>query len=206
MTDSWAAVDSNHPFVINWRLPRSTNMSRFSARAFTVTLALALLSACGSGTHTIAQTSSSTTTLTCTSSGQASPTWTAPWARSGTTPAIVSAAVSGDTFKLTFDTGTPDFELTPQSSAHFNADSGLGQPIDLAGTAGVRIVLKGFRGDVNNYTGPDSYTSEGHLLLQVHSLGGWEGEASWAAGLSRAGCASVTAAGSTLTFNFIPSP
>jgi hypothetical protein len=114
--------------------------------------------------------------------------------------------VAQDTFKLTFDTGTPDFEVTPQTSARFTADSGLGQPIDLAGSAGVRIVLKGFRGDMDNYVGPASFTSTGPLLVQVRSLGGFEGHVSWGAGLSRPGCASVTAAGSTLTFHFIPLP
>jgi hypothetical protein len=107
---------------------------------------------------------------------------------------------------LTFDGGTPAFELTPQSSAHFYADSGLGQPIDLTGSAGLRIVLMGFRGDMDNYAGPVSFTSQGPLLVQVKSLGGWEGHASWAAGLSRPGCASATATGSTLTFRFIPLP
>ena len=111
-----------------------------------------------------------------------------------------------DTFKLTFDTGTPAFELTPQTSTHFRADSGLGQPIDVAGSAGVLIVLRGFRGDMNNYAGPASLTSQGPLLLQLRSLGGSEGQVSWAAGLSRPGCASVTATGSTLTFHFIPAP
>jgi len=70
----------------------------------------------------------------------------------------------------------------------------------------VRIVLRGFRGDMDNYTGPTTFTSQGPLLLQVKSLGGYEGPVSWAAGLSRPGCASVTAAGSTLTFHFIPTP
>ncbi len=102
--------------------------------------------------------------------------------------------------------GTPEFVVTPQTSAHFYADSGLGQPIDLAGAAGVRIVLRGFRGDTDNYAGPASFTSQGPLLVQVGSLGGYEGQVSWGAGLSRPGCASVTTAGSTLTFHFIPLP
>ncbi len=181
-------------------------MSSFYTRAFAVTLALALLCACGSTAHTAAQTSPSPATLACTPSGQASPSWPAPWTRSGSAPPIVSATVAQDTFKLTFDSGTPAFELTPQSSAHFYADSGLGQPIDLAGSAGVRIVLRGFRGDMDTYAGPVSFTSQGPLLVQVKSLGGWEGQASWAAGLSRPGCASVTSTDSTLTFHFVASP
>jgi len=180
-------------------------MRHFYPRAFTVTLALALVCGCGSTAGTAIQASPSPATLACTSSGQASPSWPAPWTRSGSAPPIVSATVGQDFFKLTFDSGTPAFEVTPQSSAHFNADSGLGEPIDLAGSAGVKIVLRGFRGDMNNYAGPVSFTSQGPLLVQVKSLGGSEGQASWAAGLSRPGCASVTSTGSTLTFRFIPS-
>jgi hypothetical protein len=200
------ASEAEEIFVINWPHERSSSMSRYYPRAFTVSLALALLCACGSNATNAAPTSPSPATLACTSSGQASPSWPAASTRTGSAPPIVSATIAQDTFKLTFDRGTPAFELTPQSSAHFTADSGLGQPIDLAGSAGVRIVLRGFRGDMDNYAGPDSFTSQGPLLLQVKSLGGSEGQVSWAAGLSRPGCAAVTSTGSTLTFHFIPSP
>jgi hypothetical protein len=180
-------------------------MSRIRAGGPIVILVLVLLSACGPGSTT-AETSPTPVTLSCTSSGMASPSWPAPSSRTGTAPPIVSAAAAQDTFELTFDGGTPDFELTPQTSARFSADSGLGQPVDLAGSAGVRIVLKGFRGDMDNYAGPASFASQGPLLVEVRSLGGYEGQVSWAAGLSRPGCASVTATGSTLTFHFIPLP
>jgi hypothetical protein len=166
---------------------------------------LILLSGCGTASPT-AQTSSSQAALSCTSLGQASPSWPAPETRATSAPPIVSATAAQDTFKLTFDTGTPEFQLTPQTSAHFNADSGLGQPIDLAGSAGLLIVLRGFRGDTDNYVGPASFISRGPLLLQVKSLGGSEGQVSWGAGLSRPGCASVAATDSTLTFHFIPLP
>jgi hypothetical protein len=167
-------------------------------------LAFVLLSACGSGS-TSAQTSPSPATLICTSSGAASASWPAPSTRTGSAPPIVSATAAQDTFKLTFDGGTPAFVLTPQAGARFSGDSGLGQPIDVAGSAGVRIVLKGFRGDMDNYAGPASFVSQGPLLVEVRSLGGYEGQVSWGAGLSRPGCASVTTTGSTLTFHFIPS-
>lgn len=203
-------------FVIIRRYRRSSSMSRIYAGLPMAILGLVLLSACGT-TGTTAQTAPSTSattaqatpspaTLSCTSSGQASPSWPAPWTRAGSAPPIVSATAAQDTFKLTFDSGTPDFELTPQTSTRFYADTGLGQPIDVAGSAGVRIVLQGFRGDMASYVGPTSFTSQGPLLLQVRSLGGYEGQVSWGAGLSRPGCASVTATGSTLTFHFIPLP
>jgi len=59
---------------------------------------------------------------------------------------------------------------------------------------------------MDNYTGPASFVSQGPLLVEVRSLGGYEGQVSWGVGLSRPGCASVTATGSTLTFHFIPLP
>ena len=89
-----------------------------------------------------------------------------------------------------------------QSSARFTKDPS-GQPVTLTGSFGVKIVLRGFRGDVQNYTGPTSLTSRGPLLRQVAELGDFEGVISWGAGLSSPGCASVTASGSTLTFHFI---
>lgn len=192
-------------FVTGGRGWRSTTMSRLGPRMFLLSLALALVSGCGSSAPTAAPAQQSTATLVCSSTGGASPTWPAPSTRTESTPPIVSATVAEDTFTLAFDKGTPAFELTPQNNAHFNADSGLGQPIDLAGSAGVKIVLRGFRGDINNYSGPTSFTSQGPLLLQVKSLGGSEGQASFAAGLSRPGCASVAATASALTFHFIPS-
>jgi len=44
------------------------------------------------------------------------------------------------------------------------------------------------------------------LLLQVSEVGDFEGVVTFAMGLSKAGCANVTASASTLTFQLIPSP
>ena len=57
---------------------------------------------------------------------------------------------------------------------------------------------------MQNYAGPTSFSSKGPLVVEVRSLGGSEGQESWAAGLSVPGCASVSASGSTLVFHFIP--
>jgi hypothetical protein len=131
----------------------------------------------------------------CTTSGAAS--------GSGT-PTIVSAAVSGDTLTLTFSNGTPAFEVTTQPSARFLEDPS-GRPSTLAGSAGVRIVLRGFRGDTSNLTGvPKSMTSKGPLLRQVAPIGDFEGVVSFGAGLSSPGCADVTSNQSSLLFRFIP--
>lgn len=168
---------------------------------------MALLAACG-GSSTATASPSPTpsptpTPLACTLSGSASASWPQPSSRTATTPPIVSAAVSGDTLTLTFDQGTPAFEVTPQSSSHFTETSGRGGPVDLTGSAGVLIVLRGFRGDMQNYTGPLDLKPNGHLLLEVREIGDFEGVIGWAAGLSAPGCAAVTSGGSTLTFQFV---
>jgi hypothetical protein len=106
---------------------------------------------------------------------------------------------------LTFDQGTPAFEVKTQAGTHFSQDPS-GKAVDLAGSAGATIVLRGFRGDMRNYTGPVSIISNGPRLLQVYEIGDFEGVVTWAVGLSGAGCANVTAAGSNLTFHFIAPP
>ena len=122
------------------------------------------------------------------------------------TPPIVSASVSGDTLTLTFDQGTPAFAVTPQSTAHFTETNGRGGPVDLAGSAGVLIVLSGFRGDMQNYTGTMDFKPAGPMLAEVREIGDYEGVIGWAAGLNAPGCANVTGGSSTLTFRFIPGP
>lgn len=107
--------------------------------------------------------------------------------------------------KLTFAMGTPQFRVEAVSSPHFIQDPS-GRAVDLAGSAGVKVVLSGFRGDVTNYAGQPSITSSGPLLLQVNELGDFEGVVTFAAGTSKPACANVTASGSTLTFQFIPAP
>lgn len=166
-----------------------------------------LLAACGSGTGGNSQVTPtpSPSPLACTASGPASASWPAPESRTSTTPPIVSAVAAGDTLTLTFDQGTPAFEVKPQAGTHFLHDPS-GMPFDLTGSAGATIVLRGFRGDMRNYAGPVSIISSGPKLLQVYELGDFEGIVTWAVGLGTAGCANVTAAGSNLTFHFIAPP
>ena len=77
--------------------------------------------------------------------------------------------------------------------------------MDLAGAAGVLVVLRGFRGDVQNYTGPSDVKADGTLLREVRMIGDYEGVIGWAAGLASTGCGNVTAGASTLAFHFIRS-
>lgn len=143
--------------------------------------------------------------LSCTSAGPASASWQSPDQRMATTPPIVSATVAGDTLTLAFDQGTPAFEVTTQPTAHFTATDGRGGSVDLSGSAGVLIVLRGFRGDMQNYTGTKDFTANGQALVEVREIGDFEGVVGWAAGLSRPGCAHVVAGTSTLTFTFFGS-
>jgi hypothetical protein len=110
--------------------------------------------------------------------------------------------VSGDTFTLAFVNGTPPFQVVTQSNADFVEDAS-GKKVTLSGTAGARITLTGFRGDMSNYSGPKTLTSTGPILLQVAEIGDFEGHVSWGVGLGVPGCATVTSGASTLTFHFI---
>jgi hypothetical protein len=170
-------------------------------------LALILTCACGAANSANGQPTPATASpvrLSCTASGAASALWPAVPSASATTPAIVSAVADGDTLKLTFASGTPQFEVAPVGSPHFTVDPS-GRPVDLAGTSGVRIVLRGFRGDVSNYNGAARFTSSGPILLETGAIGDFEGVVSFGAGVSRPACANVTASASTLTFQFMAS-
>ena len=132
----------------------------------------------------------------CTLSGAAS----AP----GPLSPIVGSAASGDTLTLNFKGGTPAFEVATQPASSFPADPS-GRQTTLAGSSGVRIVLRGFRGDVSNLAAvPKSLTSQGQILRQVAAIGDSEGVVSFGAGLSAPGCAQVTSSSSSLVFHFLP--
>jgi len=126
-------------------------------------------------------------------------------AQSSTSP-ILSAVVDGDTLTLTFDQGNHEFTIKPEPSSHFFGGDGRGSWVDVAGIAAAEITLTGFRGDVLNYTGPTSIKSRGPLLLEAREVSEFEGYVKWAVGLGGPACANVIAAGSTLSFHFIPAP
>ena len=106
---------------------------------------------------------------------------------------------------VTFDQGTPQFEIKTQAGTHFLKDPS-GIPVDLAGSAGLEIVMRGFRGDMSNYNGVVSIASNGPRLLQVYKIGDFEGVVTWAIGLSAPSCASVTVGATSLSFQFIAAP
>jgi hypothetical protein len=206
-----------HPTGMNQPIRRHLAGADLPSKAWRL-LALALLAltgACGSPrasqTHPSPAASSAPAAQaapaarTCTPSGPASASWLPADQQPAGRAGIVSAAVSGDTLTLTFAHGTPAFRTQPQSGATFSAGAS-GQPVKLAGSAGVHIALTGFRGDAANNAGPRSFTSGGELLREVREIADFEGTVEWAAGLATPGCASVEASGSILTFRFIPQP
>jgi hypothetical protein len=204
-------------------LALSISAARFTvevmrARVFRIAIVAAalavppLMSACGTSSPTAEASpkqtvspSQSASPLVCSTGGPASASWITPDQVTGSTPPIASAVVSGETLTLTFVQGTPTFEVTPQPTAQFTAVSGRGGTVLLSGTSGVRIVLRGFRGDMQNYSGTQDFIANGKTLVEVRELGDYEGVVGWAAGLSKPGCASVVVGQSTLTFTFIPS-
>jgi hypothetical protein len=111
---------------------------------------------------------------------------------------------TGNTLVFKFFAGTPQYHITPQANAHFTQDAS-GAPVNLAGTAGVKILFTGFRGFRPNYTGPKTLNSTGPLVLQVAETGDFEGYVSFGVGLSEPGCATVASNGTTLTLKFIKS-
>jgi hypothetical protein len=189
------------------------SMRRFGSLIVVVAmLTLPLLAACGAESPTAqaspspaTSTSPSAAPLTCTSSGPASASWIPPDKVTGTTPPIVSAAISGDILTLTFVSGTPAFEVTTQPNAQFTATDGRGETVVLSGSSGVGIILRGFRGDMRNYAGTTDMMATGKTLVEVREIGDYEGVVGWAAGLGQAGCANVAAGASTLTFTFFAS-
>ena len=169
----------------------------------TLILALTLLCACGGTPGSFATLPTpSPPGDTCNSSGFATLDWALPQPASNPAPTIMSVTVGGDFLRMTFFSGTPQFQMTPQPDAHFTQDPS-GSPVNLAGTAGARLLLTGFRGFRPNYAGPKTLTSKGPLLLQVAELGDFEGYVSWGVGLAGPGCANVSTSGSVLTFHFM---
>jgi hypothetical protein len=176
------------------------------------TFAAPLLSACGTSSPTAQASPTQTVSpsqgaspLACTTGGPASQSWISPDKVTSSNPPIVSAVVSGDTLTLTFAQGTPAFEVTPQATAQFTTISGRGGTVVLSGSSGVRIVLRGFRGDMQNYSGTQDFMTNGKTLVEVRELGDYEGVVGWGAGLSKPGCANVAVGSSTLTITFLPS-
>src|SRR6478736_2271767 len=111
----------------------------------TLVLALALLCACGAAApSSLTPSAPPSSSASCSSSGYASLEWALPQPASNPTPAITSITVSGDTLVFKFYAGTPQYQITPQANAHFTQDAS-GLPVNLAGTAGARILFTGFK-------------------------------------------------------------
>ena len=112
---------------------------------------------------------------------------------------IVSKSASGDTFSLTFDRGVPNFLAVSQTSPRFMSESGA--PVQLAGSAGLRITLSGLQ-TPGDPTGGASLMPGGQELVEVRRIADAGGVVIWAVGLRQPVCPTAVANGSTLTFRF----
>jgi hypothetical protein len=112
---------------------------------------------------------------------------------------IVAKSANGDTFTLTFDHGVPPFRAVSQPTSHFTSPTGA--TVDLAGSAGVLIILTGLQAP-GDPAGPRSLTSHGSLMWEVDRIGDAGGVVIWAVGLKTHGCPSATVNGATLSFRF----
>ncbi len=102
--------------------------------------------------------------------------------------AVRAGAQSGyDRFVIEFDGPVPPYDVTPQASATFDEDAS-GRPVELTGSAGLRVVVRGARG-AGSYTGPTDLRPSGTAVLrEARQIGDFEGVYTWGLGLSRAAC------------------
>ncbi len=111
--------------------------------------------------------------------------------------------MSADSLILTFDGGTPRFDVFYTQSSTFTAMDGGGGIVNLKGSSGVLIAMYGFRWDVQNYSGQTTFLVNGPVLQEVREIGDFQGTVGWAAGVSGGGCAQATVGPSSMTFRFV---
>jgi hypothetical protein len=99
-----------------------------------------------------------------------------------------------DRFVMEFERGSvPSYRVSPQNSAQFYQD-GSGEPISLAGNAGITVLAEQASGwDLETgqptLTGPRRYTPTGTTVLrEVASTGDFEGQVRWGLGLEGRAC------------------
>jgi hypothetical protein len=82
--------------------------------------------------------------------------------------------------------GLPAYELTQQATTTFYKDAS-GQPVTLAGTAGVKVVFHGGSG-YGTYSGSQDLKPPVVLITEVAQLGDFERTLSWGIGLNPKAC------------------
>jgi len=93
-----------------------------------------------------------------------------------------------DRFVIEFaGNGVPNYTVARQQGATFYYD-GSGDPVELAGTAGISINVHSASG-LDTYTGPHRFTPPGaKLVTEAVNTGDFEGYVGWGLGLERAAC------------------
>ncbi len=82
--------------------------------------------------------------------------------------------------------GLPAYQLTQQASTTFFKDAS-GQPVTLAGTAGLKVVFHGGSG-YGTYSGSQDLKPPVVLITEVAELGDFERTLSWGIGLNPSAC------------------
>jgi hypothetical protein len=107
----------------------------------------------------------------------------------------VGTSAGYDRFVLQFDGPVPSYTVTPQGSATFTQDA-TGQPLQLRGAAGVRIVVHGASATAPNgspgYGGPTDLVPGYTRLQEARQLGDFERVYSWGLGLGQPSCLRVS--------------
>jgi hypothetical protein len=96
-----------------------------------------------------------------------------------------------DEVTIQFSTAQPsDVQIGPQSSATFT-QGGSGQPVTLAGQAGILITIHSADGHTQ-YAGPTDFKTNYAVLSELRQVQDFEGYVQWAVGLSHSACFAYT--------------
>ena len=92
-----------------------------------------------------------------------------------------------DRLTIEFNNGQPSsVEIKPQSGTGFTT-SPRGQPVTLAGQAGILVIIHG--SDAHTaYSGPTDITNAYPALVEVRQLEDFEGQTQWGLGLAKPAC------------------
>lgn len=107
----------------------------------------------------------------------------------------VGTSATYDRFVIQFDGPVPAYSVTPQSSSAFMEDAS-GQTLQLQGSSGVKIVVRGASGyDLNGkrtFTGSQDLKPGYPVLKEARQVGDFERVFSWGLGLAQPNCVQVT--------------
>jgi hypothetical protein len=92
-----------------------------------------------------------------------------------------------DRITIEFNNTDPSqVDVTPQGNATFTQGAS-GQPVTLAGSAGILITMKG-ADEHTAYSGPTDFKTGYSVLVEARQVQDFEGTVQWALGLSKSAC------------------